>query len=165
MKEQIDGWEYEDALPDLDDSEFSAMFAVSEVRDGVRMYPYRNVPSGRQYLKGSAHEQGATVEGEATSASTTAVAASRVPEGRDAEDHRRDAQQDADSEAAVHRRAESVDHGVALADPRVVKLQAIRASLECDQALGLMRCSLLLGDAQWLVAELTAALQRETEGT
>jgi hypothetical protein len=34
-------WEYEDMLPkDLSDLEYDLMFDKSEVRDGVRMFPY-----------------------------------------------------------------------------------------------------------------------------
>jgi len=34
-------WEYEDELPEgLSDVEFSHMFEYSEIRDGVRMYPF-----------------------------------------------------------------------------------------------------------------------------
>lgn len=37
-------WEYEDELPeDIDSETFKAMFAVSQVIGGVRMYPYVSI--------------------------------------------------------------------------------------------------------------------------
>jgi hypothetical protein len=33
-------WEYEDNLPDLDACEYDHLFEKSEIRDGVRMFPY-----------------------------------------------------------------------------------------------------------------------------
>jgi hypothetical protein len=39
-------WEYEDMLPkDLSDLEYDLMFDKSEVRDGVRMFPYITIYS------------------------------------------------------------------------------------------------------------------------
>ncbi len=32
-------WEYEDALPEMEDADFAAIFKASRV-DGVRMYPF-----------------------------------------------------------------------------------------------------------------------------
>lgn len=33
-------WEYEDMLPEMGDYEYSVIFDKSEVRDGVRMFPF-----------------------------------------------------------------------------------------------------------------------------
>lgn len=33
-------WEYEDQLPTVSNARFSEMYEVSEMRDGVRMYPF-----------------------------------------------------------------------------------------------------------------------------
>ena len=33
-------WEYEDDLPKMIQEEFDLLYAKSEIRDGVRMYPY-----------------------------------------------------------------------------------------------------------------------------
>ena len=33
-------WEYEDCLPEMDQSDFDSLFPASRVIDGVRMYPF-----------------------------------------------------------------------------------------------------------------------------
>jgi hypothetical protein len=44
-------WEYEDQLPDMTGEEYLESFAKSEVRDGVRMFPYVEIDNIRFYLK------------------------------------------------------------------------------------------------------------------
>lgn len=45
-------WEYEDNLPELSDEEFAAIFPLSEIRDGVRMYPFIiNREGEKEFLK------------------------------------------------------------------------------------------------------------------
>lgn len=38
-------WEYEDQLPEMSDIEYDHLFEKSEVRGGVRMFPYISVYS------------------------------------------------------------------------------------------------------------------------
>jgi hypothetical protein len=33
-------WEYEDQLPEISDLEYDLMFEYSEIKDGVRMFPF-----------------------------------------------------------------------------------------------------------------------------
>lgn len=33
-------WEYEDQLPEMEDHEYDLIYPKSEIRDGVRMFPY-----------------------------------------------------------------------------------------------------------------------------
>lgn len=41
------GWEYEDEMPEMKDSEFDAIYPASRVVNGVRMYPYVIVKMGK----------------------------------------------------------------------------------------------------------------------
>lgn len=44
-------WQYEDELPEVTESQFHMMFALSRVVDGVRMYPYTKDSAGnKSYL-------------------------------------------------------------------------------------------------------------------
>lgn len=43
-------WEYEDELPQVSKARFSEMFDVSEVLEGVRMYPYITISGSKQYF-------------------------------------------------------------------------------------------------------------------
>lgn len=36
-------WEYEDSLPEIDKRDIWGMFAMSQIIDGVRLYPYLQV--------------------------------------------------------------------------------------------------------------------------
>ena len=38
-------WEYEDNLPEMEDVDYAHLFEKSEVRDGVRMFPYVSIYS------------------------------------------------------------------------------------------------------------------------
>lgn len=38
-------WEYEDKLPEMSDVDYARLFERSEVRDGVRMFPYLEIYS------------------------------------------------------------------------------------------------------------------------
>lgn len=38
-------WEYEDKLPEMDDVDYAHLFERSEIRNGVRMFPYISIYS------------------------------------------------------------------------------------------------------------------------
>lgn len=42
-------WEYEDQLPKMSKEEFNLIYAKSEIRDGVRMYPYVWINDGDEF--------------------------------------------------------------------------------------------------------------------
>lgn len=43
-------WEYEDNLPNMPDHIYASMYTLSQVRDGVRMFPYFISGTERIYL-------------------------------------------------------------------------------------------------------------------
>lgn len=45
------GWEYEDALPDyITDKLYDVMYPMSQIRDGVRMFPYIKIDENKHFL-------------------------------------------------------------------------------------------------------------------
>jgi hypothetical protein len=52
MSEKLDisdvRWEYEDYLPEMESSDFDAIYPASRVIDGVRMYPFTENAAGNR---------------------------------------------------------------------------------------------------------------------